>query len=390
MLELAYDAFYRRDYERMLERGNQARALAEQLDDRPLRAAGAAVIAMALTFRDHVEEAQALREEAAGIVDALSDEELAARIDAAASLGNAETYLGHLEDAVRHLERGLAVARATGQGKLFPLLTQRKAFALALLGRLAEAEDVAERAVEAARLSASPEAVAWALLNRAWTALLAGDLDTALRAGEESVELGRAFDDSPVQIWSACAYGSALLEAGEPARCLEILVPAAGGPDLPPSPGCCAPCSRSAWRSPGWPPATRAKPSSPPGGRRRGRRSSASTSGPRWRSAPARRWRSPPATPTGPWRPRSSRPARPTRSAHAWRRREHGRWPAGPCSRRAIATGPPPSSSARPRSSTPAAPFAPARRPSASSAGSGGATPASASPAGATARGSPP
>ena len=120
LLELAYDAFYRRDYPRMLERGNQARALAEQLDDRPLGAAGAAVIAMALTFGDHVEEAQALREEAAAIVDALGDEELAARIDAAASLGNAETYLGHLEDAVRHLERGLAVARASGQGKLFP------------------------------------------------------------------------------------------------------------------------------------------------------------------------------------------------------------------------------------------------------------------------------
>jgi ATP/maltotriose-dependent transcriptional regulator MalT len=237
VLELAFDAFYRRDYERMLEWGNQARALAEQLDDRPLRAAGAAMIAMALVFADRVEEAQARCEEAAAIVDALSDEELAARIDAAANLGNAETYLGRLEDAVRHLDRGLAVARATGQGKLFPLLTQRKAFALALLGRLAEAEDIAERAVEAARLSGSPEVLAWALLNRSWAASLAGDLETALQAGEESVEVGRPLDDSPVRTWSACAYGSILLEAGEPARCLEILVPAAGGPELPSVPG---------------------------------------------------------------------------------------------------------------------------------------------------------
>jgi tetratricopeptide (TPR) repeat protein len=237
LLELAFDAFYRRDYERMLDSGTQALELAGQLDARLLRAAASAIVAMACVFADRTEEAQARREEAAAIVDSLSDDELAARLDAAANLGNAETYLGRLEDAVRHLDRGLAVARVTGQGKLFPLLTQRKAFALALLGRLVEAEDVAERAVEAARISASPEVMAWALLNRAWAALLAGELDTALRAAEESVELGRPLDDSPVRTWSACAYGSILLEAGEPARCLEILLPAAGGPELPSVPG---------------------------------------------------------------------------------------------------------------------------------------------------------
>jgi len=237
LFELVFDAFYGRDYERMLEWANEAFALAEQLGNRPLRATGAAGVAMALAFGDRVEEAQAHRQEAAALVDALGDEELALRIDAAANLGNAETYLGHLEDAVGHLDRGLAVALATGQGSLFPLLTQRKGFALALLGRLVEAEDVTERAVEAARLSASPEVMAWALLNRAWIALLAGALDTALRAAEESVELGRPLADSPVRTWSACAYGSILLEAGEPARCLEILLPAAGGPDLPSVPG---------------------------------------------------------------------------------------------------------------------------------------------------------
>jgi ATP/maltotriose-dependent transcriptional regulator MalT len=236
-LELAFDAFYGRDYERMLAWANEGLALAEQLESRPLRAAGAAVVAMALAFGDRVEEAQTRREEAAALVDALGDEELALRIDAAASLGNAETYLGHLEEAVRHLDRGLAVARATGEGSLFPLLTQRKGFALALLGRLVEAEDVTERAVEAARLSASPEVMAWALLNRAWAALLAGDLDTGLRAAEESVELGRPLADSPVRTWSACAYGSILLEAGEPARCLDVLLSGGGGPDLPAVPG---------------------------------------------------------------------------------------------------------------------------------------------------------
>ena len=237
LLELAYDAFYAREYERMRARAGEARAAAKALGDAALIAAATASESLACALADHVDEARALRDEAAAILDSLSDEELAGRLDAAASLGNAETYTDRLEDAVRHLDRGLAVARASGQGRLFPLLTQRKGFALTLLGRLAEATDVTERAVEAARLSGSPQAVAWALLNRAWATLISGDLETALAAAEESVELGRALDDSPVSTWSACALGSILLELGEPARCLEVLLPAAGGPGLQAVPG---------------------------------------------------------------------------------------------------------------------------------------------------------
>jgi len=237
LLELAFDAFFAREYERMRTWAGEALELADALDDAPLRAAAAAARSLACALGDRVEEALELRDQAAEIVDGLGDAGLAQRLDAAANLGNAETYLDRLEDAVAHLERGLAVARETGQGRLFPLLTQRKGFALSLLGRLDEATDVTERAVEAARLSGSPQSVAWALLNRAWTALLAGDLDTALAAAEESVALGRELDDSPVATWSACALGSILLEAGEPARALEVLVPAAGGPDLPFVPG---------------------------------------------------------------------------------------------------------------------------------------------------------
>jgi ATP/maltotriose-dependent transcriptional regulator MalT len=237
LLELALDAFYARDYEQMYAWAGKALALAEELADAPLLGAATASLSLACALSDRVEEGQELRERAATIVDVLTDEELALRLDAAANLGNAETYLDRLEDAVRHLDRGLAVSRATGQGQLFPLLTQRKGFALTLLGRLAEARDVTEHAVEAARLSGSAQSVAWALLNRAWAALIAGDLETALAAAQESVELGRQLDDSPVSTWSACALGSILLEAGEPSQCLETLVPAAGGPDLPLVPG---------------------------------------------------------------------------------------------------------------------------------------------------------
>ncbi len=235
MLDLGMDAFYLREYAQMREWGSRAHGLARP--DRPLQAAAAAMVAVAAAFTGRIEEARAFRAEAASLVDDLADQELALRLDAVANLGNAETYLERFEDAIAHLDRGLAVGRAAGQGQLFPLLMQRKGFALSFLGRVPEAVEVLEQAVEAARLSESPQSIAWALLNRSWTAIMAGDLETALAAAEESVELGRRQDDNPVLTWSACALGSALVDAGEPARCLETLVPAGGGPDLPRIPG---------------------------------------------------------------------------------------------------------------------------------------------------------
>ncbi len=237
MLGLVFDALYRRDYESMRTRGLKALELAEELDSDPLRGAVCAILSMACAFDNRIEEGQRYRVEAAAIVDGMTDDQLGERIDAAVNLGNAETYLDHLDDAVRHFDRGIAVSRATGRGQLFPLLTQRKGFALSLLGRIPEAVDVAERAVEAARLSGSAQSVAWALLNRAWSGVMAGDLDVALDAAEESTELGSTFDESVVRIWSACALGSAVGEAGDPARSIDVLVSGTGGPDLQFIPG---------------------------------------------------------------------------------------------------------------------------------------------------------
>jgi hypothetical protein len=106
-----------------------------------------------------------------------------------------------------------------------------------MLGRLDEAADVFEGAIEAARLSDDPQGLAWTLFNRSWTALTAGDLDLALRTGEEGVELLRGLDHSMISPFVTGFLGAALLEAGEPERCLDLLIPAAGGPELPLVPG---------------------------------------------------------------------------------------------------------------------------------------------------------
>jgi hypothetical protein len=145
----------------------------------------------------------------------------------------AEINLNRFGDAVAHAERGLRVGRATGQGQLFPNLTQCKGLGLAMVGRLEEPAQVMDGAVEAARRAANPQILAWALLGRAWTALVAGDLEVALRTGEEAAELTGGLDASMLSPFATGMLAAALVQAGEPARGLDLLIPAAGGPELP-------------------------------------------------------------------------------------------------------------------------------------------------------------
>ena len=78
--------------------------------------------------------------EAAALVDSMSDDELAAHLDAAAHLAMAELYLDRYEHAGRHGERALEIGRATGQ--VFPSLIPNLATVHVMRGRLAEAVEV--------------------------------------------------------------------------------------------------------------------------------------------------------------------------------------------------------------------------------------------------------
>ena len=124
--------------------------------------------------------------EARAEVDALSDAELAPRLEALYHLAWAETYLEHYEDAVAHAERGIAIARAFGQGRLLVPLSLARNFPFEMQGRLRDAIELCESALEAARLSASAHELYRALFELGWTLYYAGDLDGALAAHEES------------------------------------------------------------------------------------------------------------------------------------------------------------------------------------------------------------
>jgi DNA-binding NarL/FixJ family response regulator/tetratricopeptide (TPR) repeat protein len=232
MLHLAAGDFYRMDYEGMRGWGERALGVARALDE-PLTAASMAVLAVAAAFMGPVAEAEAYRAEAAALVDVLPDDDLAARLDALTSLSAADLYLHRYADAESHANRGLELARSTGQGHVAPFLIPVVVTVLHTTGRVTEAADLLEEAVESARMSGNVEALGWNLLSRGYVAVAGGDLELALSVAQESVEVTRDLDDRLVSTYARWAFASALLEKGDPGRAIEVLVTAAEGKDLP-------------------------------------------------------------------------------------------------------------------------------------------------------------
>ncbi len=232
-LELAMDGFYRMDYTEMHEVGAAALVGAERLDDEALTAAANAILASGAAMAGRIPEGQERASVAASAMDALPDSHLSVRLETAAQLGWAEFYLERYDQSIAHLERGIAVSRATGQGQRLPVMIEGLACSMFMRGRLADAAELQERALDAARLSGNRQRLCWALFNRAWTARLAGDLELALRTGEESAQVARELDDSIVATLARAVHAVALLETGDEARGVEQLLACAGGRELP-------------------------------------------------------------------------------------------------------------------------------------------------------------
>ena len=120
MLELAADEVYRLRYQAGQAWAQQAVDAAKAIGDPALEAAALATLARALSWGGEPARGEQVRAEATAIVDTLTDEQLAGRLDAAVELAGAEIYLDRFVEAAAHAERALAVGRATGQGQLFP------------------------------------------------------------------------------------------------------------------------------------------------------------------------------------------------------------------------------------------------------------------------------
>lgn len=211
---------------------DDALATAQALGDRTLEAGTYAVLALAAYGVADVTTALEWQQKGATLVDELSDEELASRLEVTATLGWAELYLAQPLAGLRHLDRGLALSARTGQSLQLTYLLTGKAMAQHLIGELVDAGASAAEAVEAAELSASDKLRAAAYTIQAMVATSGRDRDLALRAGKRAAH---ACAGSP-DWWSAvagCALGGALLINGDAEGLVTDLVRMAGGRRLP-------------------------------------------------------------------------------------------------------------------------------------------------------------
>ena len=236
LIELTLNEFYRSRYETMHDWAERAASAARVVGDRSLMAAALAMPALAYAVTGPTETARSHRAEAAALVDELSDEELARRLDAAAWLGATELYLDLYAEADAHASRARTLARATGRGDPFGLY-QILPRVWYVRGKLGEATELLDGAIEAGRLLGTPPALAGNLFNRSVVAVAVGDLDVALATAEEAVELTSDLDGGFVSAWAAVRLAAVLLETAQPARAVELLLGRAGGEELSLIPG---------------------------------------------------------------------------------------------------------------------------------------------------------
>jgi DNA-binding CsgD family transcriptional regulator len=228
MCAIAQDRLYRTEYAAAREWSQRARAAAA---GQPLPVAESATgLALAAAFSGATTEAGTACSEAATLVDAMSDEEIAGSADPMiARLAGAELLVDRHADAARHAERALAAARAVDSHHHFPVLCWTGMVRTAL-GRLAEATSLLDEAVEAARSSGNPAILGWMLLARSTTASAAGEADVALATAQESVAVLRGPNRTLPAAWSALALAAAVAPT-DPATAEHALVSACG-PDL--------------------------------------------------------------------------------------------------------------------------------------------------------------
>jgi DNA-binding CsgD family transcriptional regulator len=231
-VELAADALYESDFGAVHEWAERAAATARALGDPGLEAVAAGLGCFGDYGLGGAQAADAARRRGAALVDALPDAALMLRLDAPYYLGFAEYFCEHYDDAIRHLRRGIAVARSAGQGQFVVPMMVGLAHALETRGRLREAAETADAAVEAARLAGNPQLLAFALVADAWMAAAGGDADRARRVGDEAVARLDGLDDSVLTLATHAHIGVMWCDIGETDRCLAQLR-AAGAPDFP-------------------------------------------------------------------------------------------------------------------------------------------------------------
>nr|WP_218163951.1 AAA family ATPase [Actinomadura madurae] len=192
-----------------------------------LTAAVASMRPMVSYARGEIEEAIAYAQTADQLFSAASDHAFADCLDCVLWLVWAELSLGMYDNALRHVERLVTIARETGQIYILGYMLASQSRSLLLKGRPEEALASADEAIAVGRDLRSQEVLAYGLTQQCLAASYMGDHDRALQAGDQAV----ANDTGSGEWWTHMAHiarAIAIIYAGRPDEGAEALIAACG------------------------------------------------------------------------------------------------------------------------------------------------------------------
>ncbi|MET8094158.1 AAA family ATPase [Micromonospora sp. NPDC005220] len=195
------------------------------------RAGLLAVRSLAAAHDGALDDARGLLDAGVRIVDSLPDRDVQDHPDCLTALGLSELYLERQADAVRHLDRGLTLVRASHRDDgLCELLLGRTQVAY-YAGQLTTAIEFATEAGIVARRIGSRHLLSFALAFEAEATAWRG----GLRDDDRAVALARSAVGIATDLatWSgrtaATALATAALLSGDPTTCAELVRSAGGG-----------------------------------------------------------------------------------------------------------------------------------------------------------------
>lgn len=203
----------------------EVRAAARAAGDPVLEAAGAVTEADAAHCGLRRDDADALAAvdrkiaEAQALVEALSDDQAAERLQMLFWLGVARLFTGTFAPAATAAERGLMLARRTRQGLLAPSFLGLRGFVSEELGDLDAAEQDVDEALESALVSGNEHLAYWSALVAAWIALARGRPEAAISYAD------RGWKIAGTAPWSQVGWtvAEARLALADPQGALEVL-----------------------------------------------------------------------------------------------------------------------------------------------------------------------
>jgi DNA-binding NarL/FixJ family response regulator len=176
------------------------------------------------TSDGRIAEALASLDEAQTALARLPDERLVESIDSIQGMASATLRLERFDDTLGHLRRGLALARASGQGAMIPGWLAFEALATLMKGRIGDAAKIAETAVDAALLSGNDWHMTYAFEADAMAAYWAGDSQRAFASAGEAVASAERIPATLPRTRSRLQLAGALYAAGDAKHaCAELI-----------------------------------------------------------------------------------------------------------------------------------------------------------------------